>query len=175
VPRDWDDVYTDPRHDAASEWEASDRFHAEARRHLRAPVVNHRWAVDGFPPTRKVPLRFDLPTAAGAFADAFVTPGRSPRISLLFAASSGHASRAPALRFWRTLIGALLAEFPGAEIVLLWALRGRRTTTPGVTAADIAGLQQDFPEVRNAYDVGLLNQLADEDEAAPANPAVDNG
>jgi hypothetical protein len=109
-----------------------------------------------------------LPASAKAYADAFVSSGRSPRISLLFSPSGGllmpgspgRLARTPPLAFWRRLIPGLLTEYPQAELVLLGALTGDRSRTQGVTRDDLAGLEAEFPAVRNAYDVGLLNQLA---------------
>lgn len=63
------------------------------------------------------------------------------------------------MAFWRALIRALLAEYPAAELVLLGALRAYHHSQ-GVTREDLAALAAEFPSVLNAYDVGLLNQLA---------------
>ncbi len=159
VPREWDYVFTDPRHDEPAPWEALNTFHAEARTYLAARVVNQGWHSPGFPRSRTVPLRLRLPSEARAYAERFLTPDRAPRISLLFSPGS-HGYKAPPLAFWRTLIGALSGAYPDAEVILLGALDRSRSYSLYVTAADLVALERDFPRVRNAYDVGLLNQLA---------------
>jgi ADP-heptose:LPS heptosyltransferase len=159
VPREWDYIYTDPRHDRPAPWEALNVFHAEARWYLSAPVVNRGWDRRGFPKSRTIPLRLRLPAEARAYAERFLTPGRAPRISLLFSPGS-HGYKMPPLAFWRTLIDALCAKYPGVEIVLLGALDRSRSYSLFITAEDLAALERDFPRVRSAYDVGMLNQLA---------------
>jgi hypothetical protein len=159
VPREWDYIFTDPRHDTPAPWEALNVFHAEARRYLSAPVVNDGWHCPGFPKSRTVPLRLRLPVKARAYAERFLTPGCALRISLLFSPGS-HGYKMPPLAFWRRLIGALCDEYPGVEIVLLGALDRSRPYSLMITAEDLAALEREFPRVRNAYDLGILNQLA---------------
>lgn len=160
IPRDWDYMYSDPRQDVPMGWDALDFVAHAMRERIRARLVNNGWETpDGFPRQRLTPLTLELPAVARSFADDFVSPDAPTRISLLLG-SGTDASRTPPLAFWRMLIGHLRAEFAGVEIVLLGALARGRSVTQGIDRDVIDRLTQGLPDVRDAFDVGLLNQLA---------------
>jgi hypothetical protein len=168
VPQDWDYLFVDPRQNHPMPgWPPYNHYRADARRYFRG---RHAWdgsRTPGFPPRVQRPLALQLPAHARAYADSTLTPGRWPRISLLFAPGGGLLmsggrglfARTPPIAFWRTLVRALLAEYPDAEVVLLGALKTYHPSQ-GVTRSDLDALQDEFPSVLNAYDVGILNQLA---------------
>jgi hypothetical protein len=58
---------------------------------------------------------------------------------------------------WLYFTGSLLGAFDDLEIVLLGALDRRRSVTEGITAEAIDRLVGEFPQVRNAFGLGLLN------------------
>jgi len=160
VPRDWDYVYADPRQRAPMGSEALDLIAQAVRSSVRTGLINDGWDTpDGYPPHHLTPLALDLPEDATRFAQGFVSPEATARISLLLGAGSD-ANRTPPLAFWRALIGHLVAGFPGVEIVLLGALGGGRTVTSGLERSAIDALVRASPAVRDAFDLGLLNQLA---------------
>lgn len=160
LPCDWDAIFTDPRHESPMGSEALDRCERAMRAHLRAPLRNQGWSLpEGFPGTNLSPLVLSLPEAALRHADAFVDPDARVRICLALG-SGTEASRTPPLPFWRALIAGLRQRFDGLEIVLLGALDPRRSITQGVGRAEIDGLVAEFAGVRDAFDRGLLNQLA---------------
>jgi hypothetical protein len=168
VRQDWDYLFYDPRQNHPMPgWPPYNHYRAAARFYFRA---RHLWqpaTARDFPPRLQRPLALQLPADARAHAASVLSPSSSPRISLLFAPGGGLLSsggrglfaRTPPIAFWRTLIRALLAEYPTAEIVLLGALKGHHHSQ-GVTRADLVSLQAEFPSVVDAYDAGLLNQLA---------------
>jgi len=160
VPQDWDYVFTDPRHDNPMGWDALDRCEREFRAYVRGRVLSKGYRIEGLSGKSR-PLVLHLPDRAKEFATDFITVSAPVRISLLFG-SGTEASRTPPTTFWRTLIEALSIEFPGVEIALLGAFkRGQgRSRTEGVTPEDIAGLEAAYPQVRDMFDKGLLNQLA---------------
>ncbi len=160
VPRDWDYVYADPRQCAPMGSEALDLIAQAVRSSVRTGLIHDGWDTpDGYPPHHLTPLALDLPEDATRFAQDFVSPEATARISLLLGAGSD-ANRTPPLAFWRALIGHLVAGFPGVEIVLLGALGGGRTVTSGLERSAIDALVRASPAVRDAFDLGLLNQLA---------------
>jgi hypothetical protein len=160
IPREWDYLYSDPRQCAPMGLVALDFIAEAVRTTFRARMVNNGWTVpDGYPRLQHSALAFELPSAAREFAARFLGRHTTTRISLLLGSSS-YACRTPSVTFWRQLIRALSAEFAGAEIVLLGALKPGRSTTFGVDQHTIAQLVHEFPQVHNAFDVGLLNQLA---------------
>jgi hypothetical protein len=160
LPRAWDYLYTDPRQFAPMGLEALDYLAQAFRTTIQAGMVNEGWTTpDGYPPLRHSALVLDLPRAARAFATQFLGSQGTVRISLLLGSSS-YASRTPPMAFWRRLMRALIEEFAGVEIVLLGALKPGRSTTFGVDQQTVDKLVQEFPQLRNAFDVGLLNQLA---------------
>jgi hypothetical protein len=160
IPREWDYLLVDPRHSYPMGWAALDRCETAFQQYIRAGVVDN-WSqpVEEFPPGHNGPLELVLPQTARDFAQGFLTQGRSPCISMVLG-SGAEPSRTPPLAFWKQLVGALLSEYPNAEVYLLGALRPAGTTTQGITRAWIEELSAAFPQVRDAFDLGLLNQLA---------------
>jgi hypothetical protein len=158
LPKHWDYVFTDPRHDHPMGSDALDRFEQAFRAYIQADHTNHGWSAEELPPSELTPLALKLPAQARRFADQFVSE-KQTRICMLFG-SGTEASRTPPMPFWRTLIRRLLVEFADLEIVLLGALDQRRSITKGITAQAIDALIGEFPQVRNGFDLGLLNQLA---------------
>lgn len=121
VPQEWDHLFYDPRQDHSMPgWPPYNHYRAEARRYFRAGRVWNTGGAAGFPPRLQRPLALSLPPGAKEYADAVLSAGRSPRISLLFApgggllASGGRGpfARTPPIPFWRSMIRSLLAEYP---------------------------------------------------------------
>jgi hypothetical protein len=159
LPQVWDYVFTDPRHEHSMGWEALDRFEREFRAYIRAGAVNDGWSCGELPAASLSPLVLSLPEHARRFAGQFLRTEQKTRISMLMG-SGTDASRTPPLSFWRKLIQQLVTEFANVEIVLLGALDPRRSATKGLAQGDVDSIVREFPQVRNAFDVGLLNQLA---------------
>jgi hypothetical protein len=160
IPSDWDYMYSDPRQGAPMGSDALDWIAQAFREHVHTHMVNLGWHTPrGFLPQRLSPLALRLPIDACNFAQRFLSPGTKYHISLLLGSGSD-ASRTPPLAFWHALIQGLMVEFPGVEIVLLGAFNPGRSVTQGIDHAAIEQLSRQFPAVRNAFDVGLLNQLA---------------
>lgn len=158
LPRDWDYVFTDPR--AATERLPRDlgRFHEAFRHWVRPRSVNDGWNESSMPPRKYAPLRLDLPAEERAKAAARVSSEGSPRLTVLPAPAS--PSRAPSMRFWGTFFDELFSLHPTGEVFLLGAFDEKRSHSGGITARDIAALRERFPQVRDAFDVPLLEQLA---------------
>ncbi len=160
IPRDWDYMYSDPRQSTPMGWDALDLVAQAVRAHVHAGLVNNGWETpDSYPSQHLTPLALDLPDDAKAFAQRFVSPDATARVSLLLSSGSD-ANRTPPLTFWRVLIRHLLVEFAGAEIVLLGAFKPGRSVTHGIERGAINDLTHEFPAVRDAFDLGLVNQLA---------------
>jgi hypothetical protein len=160
LPRDWDFVFTDPRHDHPMGRDDLDRCEQALREHLRAGLRNSGWSFpESFPESHLTPLHLQLPPAARMFADRFVSPAARTRISLLLG-SGTEPSRTPPTSFWRGLLHALFAEFEDLEVVLIGSLDRRRSATQGISRAEVDSLLAEFPRLRDGFDRGLLNQLA---------------
>jgi len=157
LPRDWDYVFTDPRAATVAEPGLA-RFHAAFRGWVRATAVNRGWDPESMPPRTVTPLRLDLPPEARAAAASRSRSDAAPRVSVLLGAGSHYTT--PSLAFWTTLFEAFLDRHPRAEIVLLGSLSTERTSTRGVTRGDLDGLLERFPSIHDAFDAGLLVQLA---------------
>jgi hypothetical protein len=151
LPRDWDYVLTDPRADDPSGWPALDRFHAAFRSAVRG---NDAAAI----PRKHEPLRLALPQRVRDWAAAQLDDGRSPRISVLPGAASH--MRAPSLAFWTRLFDGFFERHPAGEIVLMGKLKGGRSATRGIAARDIEALRARYPALHDAFDIGLMEQLA---------------
>jgi hypothetical protein len=159
IPQAWDYVFTDPRHQQPMGWGALDQFEREFRAYIHAGAVNDGWSWGELPPATLSPLVLRLPKDAAHVAEQFLGPEQKTRISLLMG-SGTDACRTPPISFWCKLIQQLVAAFANVEIVLLGALDQRRSVTKGLIQDDIDRIMQEFPQVRNAFDLGLLNQLA---------------
>jgi hypothetical protein len=159
IPQAWDYVFTDPRHEHPMGWDALDQFEQEFRAYIRAGAVNDGWSLGELPHATLSPLALRLPERAAQFAEQFLGPAQKTRISMLMG-SGTEACRTPPLSFWRKLIQQLVTEFADVEIVLLGALDRQRSITKGIAQDDIDRIVQEFPQVRNTFDLGLLNQLA---------------
>jgi hypothetical protein len=161
IPRQWDYYVVDPRHKQPMGRDALDQCERAFRTHIRAEFVANDWDSWSALPIkgRPVPLVLCLPDENRRFADGFLSPARTTRISLLLG-SGAEPSRTPPMAFWRRLIRQLIEEFDDLEIILLGASGVGRSVTQGVTEADLAGLLREFPRARNGFDLGLLNQLA---------------
>jgi hypothetical protein len=161
IPREWDYYMVDPRHKYPMGWDALDRCEQAFRKHIRAVHIADDWDSWGrFPVQGKVsPLVLELPEAARQFATDFLAASVRTRISLLFG-SGAEPSRTPPLSFWRMLIRRLIAEFADLEIILLGASKAGQSATMGITKADVQTLLGEFPQTRDGFDLGLLNQLA---------------
>lgn len=157
LPREWDYVLTDPRASSPTGWPALDRFHEVFRGWVRGQAINPEDPATMLP--RKIePLHLTLPESVRELAASRLHGERSPRLSVLLGA--GSQLRAPTLRFWTALFDAFFERHPQGEIVLLGRLRGGRTRTRGVTRHDIRELVARYPAIFDAFDVGLLEQLA---------------
>ena len=165
IPREWDYVYTDPRHfdPVHLKWPALAGYERAIHSYLRTGSKNDRKHPDGkgaeFPSKRFSRLHLRLPQSARQFADHFLTPGKPVRISLLFGAGT-EPGRTPPMSFWRGLIQRLIQEHPDIEFVCIGMLDKEKYHTKGVSEADVEGIVQEFPQILNAYDKGLVNQLA---------------
>jgi hypothetical protein len=60
----------------------------------------------------------------------------------------------------------IFTAYPGAEVALLGSTDRRRSRTLGFGREEIAALQRRFPRLRDAFDAGLLNQLAIAEQCA---------
>lgn len=152
VPQDWNYLFVDPRQNHPMPgWPPYNHYRADARRYFRAKHVWDAGRTPGFPPRIQRPLALQLSAHARAYADSALTAGQWPRLSLLFAPGGGLLSsggrgpfaRTPRPAFWRTLIRALLAEYPNAQLVLLGALKVSHPSH-GVAPDDLAGLEAEF-------------------------------
>jgi hypothetical protein len=103
-------------------------------------------------------LRLHLPEHARSLGRSFVRKTATVRISVLLGSAS--ESRTPPLPFRRRLFKSLVDEFRHIEIVLFGCLNRNTSYTLGVAQQDLDELTREFPQVRNAFDLGLLNQLA---------------
>ncbi|MFZ6026182.1 MAG: hypothetical protein ACOYYS_00585 [Chloroflexota bacterium] len=161
IPGEWDYYVVDPRHKHPMGWDALDHCEQAMRAHIQAGFVADDWDSWSRLPLHgvAVPLAFCLPLAARKFAKDFLATPHKTRITLLFG-SGAEPSRTPALNFWRRLIGELIEAFGDVEIILLGASKAGQSITQGITAADVDGLLKEFPQARNGFDLGLLNQLA---------------
>src|SRR6185369_1998687 len=160
IPRRWDYVFTDPRIRKNSDWPALDRFHNAFRKHVQAAHVNTGNDCQGFPTRKAAPLKLVLPESSKIFARGFINAEVSVRISLLFGTGTGSGCRNPPLSFWQELIKCLIRNFGDIEIILIGALGVERTRTLNVNVEALRSIENAFPQVRNAFDLGLLNQLA---------------
>jgi len=102
------------------------------------------------------PARLMVPDAARAWTRERLGAG-GPVITVLLAGSRPH--RAPSLRAWREILGALADRLPGVRLCVTGVTRNARTTT-AFGAADIAELGRVVPAVETWIDVGLWRQLA---------------
>jgi hypothetical protein len=161
IPQDWDYYIVDPRHKYSMGWKALDRCEQAFHTHIRARhTANDYLAWERLPlESRSIPLALKLPAAAHQFADDFLPIHRQTRMTLLFG-SGAEPTRTPSISFWRKLIGQLIEDFDDLEIILLGALKPGQTMTQGITREDIDGLLREFSQVRDGFDLGLLNQLA---------------
>lgn len=160
IPRRWDYVFTDPRISENSDWPALDRFHNAFRKHVQVSHVNTGNDCQGFPTPKATPLKLVLPESSKRFARDFVNADVPVRISLLFGTGTGSGCRNPPLSFWQELIRSLIKHFGDIEIILIGALGAERTRTLNVNVEALRSIENTFPQVRNAFDLGLLNQLA---------------
>jgi hypothetical protein len=140
-------------------WEALDRCEKAFRAFIRPRVANTGYGFGDSLAARVRPLALQLPERAKNFAKAFVNENARTRICMILGSGS-NPNRTPPTTFWRQLCDALIHEFGDVEIILLGALGGTGTLTQGVLPADIAQLVSEFPQVRDGFDKGLLNQLA---------------
>lgn len=157
LPREWDYVLIDPRASTPSGWPALDRFHQAFRERVNGTRLNPEDPAHMLP--RKIePLRLKLPQRARDFAAARLTGDHAPRVSVLFGAAS--QMRAPSLAFWTRLFDAFFERHPNGALVLLGKLQGGGSRTRGITARDIQSMCDRYPAVHDAFDIGLLEQLA---------------
>ena len=69
-------------------------------------------------------------------------------------------SRAPSLNTWKKLLYALRQAFGDISVFVIGSSRTGRPTTSGITPEQIDQLAAETPWIYNAFDFGLLNQLA---------------
>ena len=158
LPREWDYVFTDPRANKPRNWHSLNRFHDEFRKWIRAHATNYGPNRTEMPARRIVPLRLSLPAEVEIRASSLLSTKAWPRLSVLLGA--GSHLRAPSMGFWATLFHRLFECYPNLEIVLLGSFESKRTSTKGVSQADVAALCNRFPGIHNAFDAGILLQLA---------------
>jgi hypothetical protein len=157
LPRDWDYLFTFPDVGTNGEAPRLDRFHAAFRQWVDAGAVNDGWKAETLPPRKFAPLRLQLPDEARRDAAARLGSA-SPRLSVLPAA--GSHTRAPTLTFWSTLLDRFFERHPEGEVFLLGSFDRKRSFTRGITEKELGTLTRRFPRVHNAFDIGLLAQLA---------------
>ena len=157
LPREWDYVFTFPDVGTNGGAPRLDRFHEAFRQWVHAGAVNDGWKAETLPPRKFAPLRLQLPEKERREAAALCRAA-SPRMTVLPAAGS-HA-RAPSLRFWSALFERFFERHPEGEVFLLGSFDRKRSFTRGITPKEIEKLTRTFPRVRNAFDIGLLAQLA---------------
>jgi len=124
---------------------------------VHARAVNDGWKAETLPPRKFAPLRLQLPEKERRAAEARCGAG-APRVSLLPA--GGSHTRAPTLKFWSTLLDRFFELHPEGEVFLLGSFDRKRSFTRGVTRKEIESLTRTFPRVHDAFDIGLLAQLA---------------
>jgi hypothetical protein len=156
IPRDWDYVF-DGRAGQPSGWPALDACQTELRSWLRAGAFRG----DGLPARidtlPHVALRLNLPGDARAFAQDFWEGSGEPRLSLLPGSGSGAA---PSLTFWTAFLEGVFGRHSNAEVAVLGSSDRRRSWTHGFGPPEVEQLRQRFGRVRDAFDLGLLRQLA---------------
>lgn len=158
LPRDWDYVFTDPRAGGPSESRDLDRFHETFRNWVHAKATNRGWDAGTMPPRVITPLRLRLPERERQCAAERLPDTAAPRLSVLPAA--GSQMRMPSLQFWSALFAEFFDRHADGEIVLLGSFDNARSFTRGITPEDVQSLTRRFPRIRNAFDAGLLRQLA---------------
>jgi hypothetical protein len=163
IPRDWDYVFTDGRAERPSAWPSLDACHARLRDWLRPGAVNGRGLPARIDDLPHVAARFQLPEAAREYGQRFWAGAGEPRLTLLPGSGSGSA---PSLAFWTALLERTFDAYPDAEVAILGSSDRRRSWTLGFTPVEVGQLRRRFPGVRDAFDVGLLNQLAIAEQAA---------
>jgi len=159
LPRKWDYMFTDIRLQNSTGWVVLDRCQASLREYVSAGITNSGWDCTGFPNARTLPLALQLPREAVDYANGFTEDSEVHRIVLLPGSGSGFG-RTPSIPFWNSLITSLTESIQDVEIVLIGALAPGRSNTRGIAPEDVSDLETKYPNVKNAFDKGLLNQLA---------------
>jgi hypothetical protein len=157
LPREWDYVFTDPRA-GAPESPDLDRFHDAFRRWVHAKAANQGWDAETIPARVIRPLRLHLPERERRRAAELLPDTSGPRLSVLPAA--GSQMRMPSIEFWSALFAEFFERHSDGEIVLLGSFDKSRSFARGITRQDVQALTRRFPRVRDAFDAGLLQQLA---------------
>ncbi|HEY2324855.1 MAG TPA: hypothetical protein VGJ82_18490 [Thermoanaerobaculia bacterium] len=157
LPREWDYVFTFPDVGTNGEAPLLDRFHEAFRAWVHARAVNDGWKPETMPPRKFAPLRLQLPEKERREAESRCGEA-SPRLSVLLAA--GSHTRAPTLKFWSALFERFFERHLEGEVFLLGSFDRKRSFTRGISPKEIESLTRTFPRVRNAFDIGLLAQLA---------------
>ena len=166
VPREWDDIVNDWRHNNGPFGLAPDlaAFHKAAETYF----VARRWRNHPYdhPPesgaplyVRDTPIRIPIPEDALAFAASL--PDGRPRIALLMAGSSPE-SIYPTLGWWTRLLRALGRAFPEARFYLTGLSQSDEghTITHAYPRDALDDLFRRVPRSVDCYDVGLWRQLA---------------
>lgn len=159
IPKQWDYLVFDPRHEYPMGRTSLDRCQASFREYIQAAVRANDLQDERLPPYRHRPLVLRPTSEASSFAQAFLEDGSARRISVLLGGGSD-PNRTPSTRFWSALFSAISEEIPDVEFIILGASKRGASQTRGMDQADVEWLCSTHPRVRNAYDVGIVNQLA---------------
>lgn len=163
IPRDWDYELRDPRIGKESTYpHLLERCWDHLTQHLRPGLLSrNNQPPPGFPHRSNTQrLRLNLPQAGYTQARRLTDAAARPRIAILPAPGSGTASRAPSLLVWRKLLLALRQSLGDISVFTIGSSRTGRPTTSGITPEQIEQLAAELPWIHNAFDFGLLNQLA---------------
>ena len=162
IPRDWDWVVDDPR--GRQQWQRDifpglAGYYDLAAEHFRARK-GHR--VVGAPaPSYQAGhrLELELPSSAQAWAAETVPTGVEPTIAVL-PAGSAERWMYPSLESWRTMLGALVEQYPRARFCFVGKLTDDGRTSTGFSREEFEALAETVPTALWAVDVPLAEQLA---------------
>ncbi len=163
IPRDWDYELRDPRiGNQNTRPHLLERCWDYLTQHLRPALLSRKHeAPPGFPQRSNTQrLRLNLPEAGYSQAQRLIGDAARPRIAILPAPGSGTGSRAPSLATWRKLLHALRQSIGEISVFVIGSSQTGRPTTSGITPEQIGQLAAETPWIHNAFDFGLLNQLA---------------
>lgn len=113
-----------------------------------------------FPFFQTKPLKFQFSEEIKQFANTFIDNTYSKRIVVL--TGSATFQKAPSLDFWTNLFKAISEKWNNVEIILIGVLKkdDHFVKTQNITEDRINEIINMFPNVKNAFDIGILKQLA---------------
>jgi hypothetical protein len=170
VPREWDYVARDPRAESRPKthhaWLRD--FHAWGSEHLHGRAwggsADERFLPEserGVRPRYRLNPKMTLRVPPDATRWARRLAHRGPLFTLLPCGSSP-APLYPSLRAWDRLVGAIFDAFPNARVVVTGAdeRSSGRSTSAAFSRAALDPLFAKHPQLEDAYNVGLWNQIA---------------